>query len=976
MDSEPGRTGTIRVEVLGDLRARTGAGPCTVGGPRSRDLLASLLVRTGQSVDPALLLDLVWEDASLGVAVVHTQVARLRRAVDAELVHTTGLGYRIGPVVTDADEFESLARQATEAGEAEHAVRLLRTALGLWRGGTAFTGVRPELVAPEITRLDDRRQSAQERLAEVLLQLPDVAAHQESLALARLLIEREPLRERGYELAMLAADRLGRQADGLDHFDLLRTRLRDELGIDPGGSARLLHQRLLHQLPLNATIPAAPQVTGAAPLRPPIATTPLVGREQELARLRQLVVDRPLVTLVGPGGVGKTRLLTELGSVLADVGDVEVGYVELADVHGGEQPTAIALALARCLGLRVDDTDPRTLARALQDRDLVLLLDEAEHCPDALVRALDALLPYCPGLRCVTSSRRPLGAVGEVVCTVRPLPCPGPLATPATIASSPAVQLLVERLADLDEDWVHSGESWTDLATLARRVDGLPLALELMAAQLASRSLRSVDDLQRDPLALKADETDRPSRHRSLRETLEWSVHRLDPAQRAVLARLSVFTGPFGLPAARAVAGAPDGPEVDVAEVVRSLVRDALVHVERTRQGLRVRLLRTIRDLAQLELRTADELAATKERHRRWHADRWRGALRSDALLTEVREHHSDYVEALRDSLVRRDADSAGSLLLALGRFWVFTDQRAVASSWSDRVLTADLLTPLARARVLVLLATVHLHHDPASARGQLSEAVITLREHEETIWLTGALGAMALLAHGAGDASQACRWAEEAVTVSRLTTPERQADALGILAVTAAIPRPDLSEAAALESWELALGSHSAAAIASVGNNVAWSAFTRDDMPTGIAVVEQAVARQPAGSVPLFLRIQQAWALLLSGDGPAAAAGFGRVAMVPTTPVEDLWTAEVMLGAALAQASTGHPETPTLVAGAAALVGRTGMVLTPWQQRLLTEANEAAAELGGPRWGMLSLPALHRLVVETTQHRADEATT
>lgn len=937
--------------VLGDLRAHDAGGLVrSVGGPRSRDLLAVLLSRAGQSVDPLALLDAVWDGAGLGVAVVHTQVARLRRALGGQAIETTTTGYRLGPHGTDADSFLRLVRRADEAADPRSAVSALEQALALWRGERAYADVTPGLVDPEVARLGEARSKAQEVLAARHLDVPDGDGVPSALTLARDLIRREPLRERAYELAMVAAARSGLRAEALEIFHELRRTLREELGIDPGETAREIQRRVLEQ----ETFDEGPEA-----IRPalPAPTNRLIGRAAELAELVGLAESRRLVTIVGPGGVGKSRLLAEFALLLG----YDLAYVDLAPLESLASVEAVSDLVGKALGVGIAQDGPASLARASRPGLVRLLIDEGERSPDELAVVLETLLRSWPGLRIVVTSRRPLGALGEAQLPLAPLACPAPRSDAAESARSPAVSLLVERIADRIGAWEPGDHDLVRLGHFARRVDGLPLALELLAAQMPGHDLDDLDAALDDPLALASDEAGRAARHRTIRDTIAWSVGRLEPRDRATLARLAVFAGTFGRDAAEAVAGGSPGRGA-VRDSLKALVRDALVHLERCPDGIRLRLLRTVRDLALEELEATGEAGVVRARHRTWHAERWRGALRSDALLLDVRDHYGDYLAALRSSLQDGDATALADLTLTLGRLWIYGDQLGPGLEWSERALDSGLLDELSAARVLTMRSVLLFQHDPARARAGLVRAVPVLERHAETSWLIGALDSWALERDVAGESAQACALAERAVSAARSSTPERQADALGTLAAVAAEYDPALARHAGEEAWSLALASGSAAAAASVGTNVVWAALGAERPEVALRVAAEAVVLQPPGAIPAFLHLNHAWALLVSGAPGEALERFALVAGAGRGRAEDHRTVESALGAGLALLRLERPEATAVLEATEAILERTGIHLTRWQTGLLAQARiRTGATL--PGWGTSPLPRLVELV-------------
>ncbi len=308
------------------------------------------------------------------------------------------------------------------------------------------------------------------------------------------------MRERGHELAILAAARAGRRAEALERYDLLRRTLRDELGIDPGPDAQELHLQVLRDE--LAPVPAArPRATRTSP---PAPTSRIHGREDDLAQVLALLGERRLISIVGLGGVGKSRLLFELAAALG--AERVGGYVDLAALP--ERPREeLVEAVGQALGVAAQGEDPvGSLAAQLGDRELVVLADEAERCVTEVGQLAETLLARCPGLRLVVTSRRPLGVAGEAVHVLGPLETPPPQADAATVADSPAVMLLRDRIADRAPALVQGEESLLRLAELTRRVDGVPLALQLLAAQAPGRSLDELAELLDAPQRLGSDD--------------------------------------------------------------------------------------------------------------------------------------------------------------------------------------------------------------------------------------------------------------------------------------------------------------------------------------------------------------------------------------------------------------------------------------------------------------------------------------
>lgn len=923
--------------VLGQLRVGTPERDLTPPGQRARDLLAVLLLRRDQSVDPAVLLDLVWGDEALPLdtSVVHTVVARLRRLLGSDEIETTGRGYRLCPASTDEAAFADLVAEAqrvrTEAPG--RSIQLLREALGLWRADRAYADVTESLVAAEAERLRDWRSTVTENLAELLLERGDRESVDELIQLADGFVAREPLLERAHELLMLGLWRAGRQAKALAAYDRLRVLLRDELGVDPSASTARLHLQMLARDPeLDLT---APRTSRGARSTPPAPTTPLIGRETELARVQELLAERRLVVVTGLGGVGKSRLLSEVHRRLDDGRDS--AFLDLATLGPCDHDDLVE-ALGQALGIRLDADDPLgSLAGSLARLDLVLMVDEAERSSGSVAAVAGDLLARCPSLRVLAASRRPLGVAGEIIVPLEPLPVDA------------AVQLLRARISDHAPTVTFGDDDLLLLGRLARRVDGLPLALELLAGYAGTHSLTELDAVLDTPDGLRSDDAGRPARHRTLRDTILWSVERLPPGHRQVLRRLGVFSGSFDLAAAQAVAGA-DCADVD--GTTRALVREGLIQARREDHALVLRLPRTVRDLALAGLDEHDELTAARARHRRWHAtERWHGELRSEALLSDVRDHYADYLGALRNGLEDRDASTVGAIALTLGRFWAFTDMVAVGLRWFEEVVRSGLVSPVDEARIRTARASLAVHHDPVGVRRDLDTALPVLVAEQDTPSLVTAYIIRALERFESGELEDAATAAGRAVDAAALAPPERQADALGVLALVQASIDPAASAVTARDAWARASGSGNAASRASVATNVALALMEQGRPVEARDLLRGAASEMGKDAVPVFLVFNTSWAELLCGDPGAALAGFARTLDAGGDAPADRAAAEAYAGAACALADLARPDATELVAGAVEILARTEMVLQPWQSSRLTRVRAETPPWTGVAW-------------------------
>ncbi|MET0863460.1 MAG: BTAD domain-containing putative transcriptional regulator, partial [Nakamurella sp.] len=678
-----------------------------------RDVLVVLLQRRGRPVPAELVLDLVWGEAAGGltVAAVHTVVARLRRQLGTAAISSSGFGYLVDRgVATDEDTFTDLlvvARSCLDRDNRAGAVRSYRAAIGTWRGPEAFADCAAELVEADRSRLAELRMVATEELVAALLGQSAPDWLDEARALTEGLIAAHPLRERPYQLGMLAAYRSHRQAEALEMYQNLRRRLRDELGIEPTRTSAELNTKILRQDPMldvpGPDLAIRPTVS-AVRRRPPAPVTPLFGRSAEFGRLLEaLAQGRRLVTLVGPGGVGKSRLLIELGARRQEM--KAVVYAEMSGLtEVGPDELAAAIAAGQ------DGLDPRrppveSLVAGLADGFWLLLIDEAEWVVDPLASVLTSILANCPGVQIVLTSRIPLDIAGECLIAVEPFGVANNDDDIAAVLAAPAVRFLAERLADRAVSVGSDSETALLLSKIARQADGLPLALELAAGRAAGQSLADIALQVELLLDIPAAHRSPGDRHRTLRDTLTWSIDRLTSDSRTVLQRLTVFAGRFTVADAEVICGAI----ADVPDIVRSLAREALVHVERTDAArLCFRLLRTVRDLVAEDFAVAD-LEATQARHRRWVA----GLSGADGVdvVDAVLSSFDDHIQALRTALASRDASTLTDLTVALAEYWRYTGGQVVGVRWLGRVLDSELLDQQNRARIRAHRAAVALHH-------------------------------------------------------------------------------------------------------------------------------------------------------------------------------------------------------------------------------------------------------------------------
>lgn len=555
--------------MLGPVVARRADGTeVPVGGPRLRALLAVLLVDAGRVVGLDRLVDALYGDRPpAGVAnAVQSQVSRLRSLLDVE-VERSAAGYRL---VVDRSEVDALRFEDLVARG------LPGEALALWRGPALRDVGDAPFAQAQAARWEELRLRAVED--------HDVAP----VALLAELVARFPLRERLVARLVRVLHREGRRAEALAVFERTRSVLVEELGSDPSPELAAAHLEVLRgeRSPARHVLPAQ--------------LTSFVGRAEEVRLVGRALLGSRLVTLLGPGGAGKTRLAVEVAA--SDPGDVF--FVDLAPLGaGGDVPQAVLTALGlREDGLRAVSSPVQRLVAALAERSVLVVLDNCEHVvADAAVLA-GALLTACPGLRVLATSREALGVTGE---TVRPVP---PL--PVDDVGSAAVRLFVDRAVAVNPSFVLDGVSGPAVVEICRALDGMPLAIELAAARVRSLPVAEVAARLGDRFRLlsRGSRAAAP-RHRTLHAVVEWSWDLLDADERVLARRLTVFSDGTTLESAAAVCGVPGTDEL-----LPSLVDKSLVEVS----GRRYRMLDTIRAFCAERLVEAGELERVRRAHARW----------------------------------------------------------------------------------------------------------------------------------------------------------------------------------------------------------------------------------------------------------------------------------------------------------------------------------------------------------------------
>ncbi|MEO3871730.1 BTAD domain-containing putative transcriptional regulator [Nonomuraea sp. B12E4] len=691
----------MRFGVLGPLAVWTDAGePVTIPGLKVRALLVDLLVHEGHPVSVDRLVDDLWGEEPPGnpAGALQVRVSQLRKALeDAEsgaknLIVSRAPGYLLRPDegAVDAARFTALLSRAEAADSPRTRAGLLADALALWRGPAYADFADEEYTRSAVVRLEEQRLSALEQHAQARLELGE---HGLLVGELQDLVARHPLRERLRAVHMRALYRAGRQSEALAGYAELRERLAEELGLDPGPELVALHQAILGQDPA-LSVPAERPLTNL-----PASVSKLIGRDEALAEVCALVGEERLVTLTGTGGVGKTRLALEAASRLVD------GFADGAWLVALDQASRAPVeAVMAALDIREDAaTKPPSgearvpagqLAAALRPRRMLLVLDNCEHVVEQVAELAEVLLRACPGLRVLATSREPLAVAGEVLWNVPPLDVPA-VADLATMARADAVRLFVTRAAASARGFALEAGNAAAVAQVCRRLDGIPLALELAATRVRALGVQGVvarlDDRFR---LLAAGQRGAPARQQTLTAVIDWSWDLLSDAERRVLRRLAVHADGCTLEAAEAVAAEPD---LDVLDLLARLVdRSLVVVVADGPAGVRYRLLESVSEYCLARLADAGELDRARLAHLGHYlalAVQAEPGLYGDGQrdwLLRLDAEAGNMRAALDTAVARRDAGSATRLVNALAWYWFLRGRLAEGRRALETALTVE----------------------------------------------------------------------------------------------------------------------------------------------------------------------------------------------------------------------------------------------------------------------------------------------
>jgi predicted ATPase/DNA-binding SARP family transcriptional activator len=701
----------VEVLLLGPVEARDGRGePLPVAGTRLLTVLALLALHCGEVVADDRLVDALWNEdtPSRPANALQRQVSTLRRHLGApELVLRRGGGYvlNLEKSAIDSFRFDTLAARGHELmrrGDLRGARDAFDDALQLWRGVALADVAYEQFAQLDIIRLTEARLGVLEARIDA-----DLALGRDASLIGELeqLVLEHPLREHLYAQLMLALSRSGRQADALQTYQSARTMLREELGLEPSSELRALEAAILRQ---DGVVARRPDESSARRSRTNLRTplTSLVGRRSELDRLGPILQENRLVTLVGPGGVGKSRLALEAAREWFERGSSNVWIVELAELTDADELVSAVMTVCELQRTGHAAMDRRCLIEFLDAHPTLLVLDNCEHLVAAVARAVRDLLECCSTLRVWTTSREGLAIGGEVLWPVPPLLLPD------------SVALFVERARAADPTANAGTGDGAELEMTERicaRLDGLPLAIELAAARLRSMPMSELSSGLRDRFrVLNRGARTAVPRQRTLRAVVDWSYDLLFEDERHVFARLAVFGGSCTLAAARAVCADAVISCDDVAELITRLAEKSLVRIEADESDgfVRCLMLQTLVDYARDRLDASGEAERMFASHAQYYADlafRSVAALEGDRQGDWLREVSANLINlraAFEVALESDDAETAHVIAGSLGWYWWFTGRASEGSHWFRRAIgSSDSVGGITRARTLAWAA-------------------------------------------------------------------------------------------------------------------------------------------------------------------------------------------------------------------------------------------------------------------------------
>ncbi len=684
----------MEFRILGPVEVEAGGQTLRLGGPKQRALLALLLTQVNRVVSVDRLTEGLWGDSppDSSSTAIQVYISELRRLLEPDrqrrgpyltlISQSPGYCLRIAPDQLDLFRFEQLkgtAARALAMGDFEAAATAARQALALWRGPALADFASEPWALGEAGRINQERMQVLEQRIHADLAL---GRHADLVAELEALVAEHPLREQLGGHLMLALYRSGRQAEASEVFQRTRERLVEQLGMEPGPELQKLLKRILNQDP-GLNLPPPPlRPAPPPPGRLPAPLTSFIGREAELEKVRSLLAKARLVTLLGVGGVGKTRLAIEVGNRQASGYEEGVRYVDLAPLA---TPHLLSQAVVGALGLRdqANEDVAQVIVNHLAAKQVLLVLDNCEHVAEASARLVDRVLTQCAEVRVLATSRETLGVPGESVYRLQGLPL-----------ESDSVSLFLDRVQATAPALHATPDHERAISQICERLEGLPLAIELAASrvtvmsppEILKRLDRRLDLLTTGPRTV-------PDRQRTLAATIDWSYGLLTEPEQRLFRQLSVFRGWFGVDAVEHVFGGVGQPLAHVTDLLARLIDKSMLVPGAEYQLGRCRMLETVREFGLLCLAHADEVEATAG----GHADHYLAVVEnaSHHLRTPDQRRWLDLVaddydniRAALDWVRAREPERGLKAAASLENFW-FHGRQNEGRFWLARFLEA-----------------------------------------------------------------------------------------------------------------------------------------------------------------------------------------------------------------------------------------------------------------------------------------------
>jgi predicted ATPase/DNA-binding SARP family transcriptional activator/Tfp pilus assembly protein PilF len=773
-----GRRAGLSLRLFGPFDVRLDGKPLPSFRTRKGQwLLALLALRGGKAVDRSWLAATLWPDAeeSRALFYLRRELSDVRRALGSQAQRIQSPSPQMLVLDLDGVDVDVLTfDEGIRDGGEEQLAAAVRTYTG-----PLLEGCTEEWIEPERRARDEEFLNAATRAAELAIIRGDFDG---AAMIARQAVAADPLRESAQRLLIRALAESGDLAAAALQYRKLRLLLKKQLGVEPEAQTReefaRIRQRLLERE--GETEAPSPSINGKFPH----ALTELIGREEDVVQVLEMLANTRLLTLTGSGGIGKTSLAMRIAAESASRFRDGAWFVECAPLR---DPEDVPRAAADVLGVPPGpSSDPiEGVIAAIRSKRLLLILDNLEQLLPGCTSTIESILKSCPDVRILATSRTSLGITGGMTWRVPSLGTPAldERAKPEKDLASrmmefPAVQLFVERARQADSGFKLTAPYAAAVATICDRLDGIPLAIELAAARAtvlsASEIAARIDDRFR--LLVGIDPV-QPSRHRTLAAAVQWSYDLLDEPQRTLFERLSVFSSRWTLEAAEAVCSGKGLDESEVFEILAQLIDRSLVIRDETPHGPEFRMLETLREYGRHQLFEHGDGERTAARHFDYFLSFAEGArdLIESAQAAEGMRAISSQIENVRAaaswSLGEPDWENALRLGITMTRYWSTSGQVREADAFYAAALArcpADDRS-LARARAIGSWAIMRDYMgDLPGAKARHEESIALFREQGEDQFLANSLHNLAVVIMQQGDYDASTELLEEALSINR----------------------------------------------------------------------------------------------------------------------------------------------------------------------------------------------------------------